>query len=145
MNFGVIAATLSLGLTVAFVFRASDTVASESQRAPYTRLTQKSPDAVGSATNNNLRGIGLTASHKRIIYDNLASKPAQTLSGGPRLAVGSTIPDSLVLNAIPIAVKDQIGLLRDFKFATLTGGHILIVDPATRKIMNIVTKREAGR
>ena len=145
MNFGLIAVTLSLGLTVALAFAASDMAASESQRAPDTRLAQASPDAAGSATTNNLQGIGLTASHKRIIYDNIASEQAQTLSGDPRLAVGSTIPDSLILNIMPIAVKDQIGLLRDFKFVKLTGDNILIVDPASRKIVDIITKQEAGR
>lgn len=145
MKFGVIAVTLSLGLTVALAFAASDMAASESQRAPDTRLAQASPDAAGSATTNNLQGIGLTASHKRIIYDNIASEQSQTLSGDPRLAVGSTIPDSLMLNIMPIAVKDQIGLLRDFKFVKLTGDNILIVDPASRKIVDIITKQEAGR
>lgn len=139
MNFGVIAATLSLGLTVALGCTASDTAATESQRA------QASPDAAGGATTNNLRGIGLTASHKRIIYDNITSEQAQTLSADPRLAVGSTIPDSLMLNTMPIAVKDQIGLLKDFKFVKLTGDNILIVDPASRKIVDIITKQDAGR
>ena len=48
MNFGVIAATLSLGLTVALAFAASDTAASESQRAPihaWLRQPQTRPAA----------------------------------------------------------------------------------------------------
>ena len=144
MNFGVIAVTLSLELSIALACNASDTTASERQRA-YTRLAQASPDAAG-ATTNNLQGIGLTASHKRIIYDNIASEQAQTLSGDARLSVGSSIPDSLMLNAMPIAVKDQIGLLlRDFKFVKVTGDNILIVDPASRKIVDIITKQEAGQ
>ena len=143
MNFGVIAATLSLELSIALAFNASDTTASE--RTPYTRLAQASPDAAG-ATTNNLQGIGLTASHKRIIYDNIASEQAQTVSGDLRLAVGSTIPDSLMLNSMPIAVKDQVGLLlRDFKFVKITGDNILIVDPASRKIVDIITKQDAGQ
>jgi hypothetical protein len=143
MNFGVIAVMLSLELSIALACNASD--ASERQRAPYTRLAQASPDAAG-ATTNNLQGIGLTASHKRIIYDNIASEQAQTVSGDLRLAVGSTIPDSLMLNSMPIAVKDQIGLLlRDFKFVKVTGDNILIVDPASRKIVDIITKQEAGQ
>lgn len=142
MNFGVIAVMLSLELSIALACNASDTTASERQR---TRLAQASPDAAG-ATTNNLQGIGLTASHKRIIYDNIASEQAQTVSGDLRLAVGSTIPDSLMLNSMPIAVKDQIGLLlRDFKFVKVTGDNILIVDPASRKIVDIITQQEAGQ
>ena len=140
MNFGVIAVTLSLELSIVLACNASDTTASERQRAPYTRLAQASP------ATNTLQGIGLTASHKRIIYDNIASEQAQTVSGDLRLAVGSTIPDSLMLNSMPIAVKDQIGLLlRDFKFVKVTGDNILIVDPASRKIVDIITKQEAGQ
>ena len=142
MNFGVIAVMLSLELSIALACNASDTTASERQR---TRLAQASPDAAG-ATTDNLQGIGLTASHKRIIYDNIASEQAQTVSGDLRLAVGSTIPDSLMLNSMPIAVKDQIGLLlRDFKFVKVTGDNILIVDPASRKIVDIITQQEAGQ
>lgn len=46
---------------------------------------------------------------------------------------------------MPIAVKDQIGLLKDFKFAKLIGDNILIVDPVSRKIVDIITKQEAER
>jgi len=142
MHFGVIAVTLSLEFSIALACNASDTTTSERQR---TRLAQASPDPAG-ATTDNLQGIGLTASHKRIIYDNIASEQAQTVSGDLRLAVGSTIPDSLILNSMPIAVKDQIGLLlRDFKFVKVTGDNILIVDPATRKIVDIITQQEAGQ
>jgi len=145
MNFGAIAVTLSLELSIALAFKVSGATALEWQRGPYTRLAQASPDAAG-ATANNLQGIGLTASHKRIIYDNLAGEPAQTVSDDLRLAFGSTIPDSLMLNSMPIAVKDQIGLLlRDFKFVKVTGDNILIVDPATRKIVDIITQQEAGQ
>jgi hypothetical protein len=144
MNFGVIAVTLSLGLTVALGSTTSDTAATASQRAPGT-LAQVSPDAASRASTTNLQGIGLTASHKQIIYDNIAGEQAQTVSGDPSLVVGGTIPDSLMLNTMPISVKDQIGLLKDFKFVKLTGDNILIVDPASRKIVDIITKQEAGR
>jgi hypothetical protein len=145
MNFHAIAVSLSLGLTVTFAFAASDAGTSQSQRGPDRRLAQATPDA-GSATANNLQGIGLTAAHKRIIYDNIASEPAQPLSGDPQLRIGSTIPDSLMLNTMPIAVKDRVGgLLRDFKFVKLTGDKILIVDPASREIMDIITNQDAGR
>lgn len=142
MNFGVIAVTLSLELSIALTCNASDPTTSERQR---TRLAQASPDAAG-ATINNLQGIGLTPSHKRIIYDNISSEQARAVSGDLRLAVGSTIPESLMLNSMPIEVKDQIGLLlRDFKFVKVTGDNILIVDPASRKIVDIITKQEAGQ
>jgi hypothetical protein len=138
--FDVIGAVISLTLCAAFALAAQAVPRIE----PTTRLAQASPDTTASSI-TNLQGIGLTASHKQIIYDGVANEQEQTFSGDPSLSVGSTIPDSLTLNAMPIAVKDQIGLLKDFKFVKLAGDNILIVDPATRKIMDIVTKQEAGR
>jgi hypothetical protein len=144
VKFDVIGAVISLTLCAAFALAARDADASNSQRHPTTRLAQASPDTTASSI-ANLQGIGLTASHKQIIYDGVTNEQEQTFSGDLSLSVGSTIPDSLTLNAVPIAVKDQIGLLKDFKFVKLAGDNILIVDPATRKIMDIVTKQEAGR
>jgi hypothetical protein len=52
MNFGVIATTVLLGLTIVLAPAALDTAASESQRTPNTRLAQASQDAAGATTNN---------------------------------------------------------------------------------------------
>ena len=140
MNLNVIA---TLSLTAALAFGALDTSAQESQRTPEAALAQASRDAASGATGNDPQGIGLTADHKRIIYNSIAGEQGQTLSSDPQ--VGGTIPDSVILNAMPIAVKDQVGgLLRDFKFVKLTGDKILIVDPASREIVDIITK-DAGR
>jgi hypothetical protein len=108
-----------------------------------TRLSQTNQDA--SSASINPQGIGLTASHKQIIYDNIAGEQEQVMSGDPQLTVGSTVPDTFVLNTMPIAVKDQIGLLKDYKFVKLAADKILIVDPANRKVVDIVSKQEAGK
>ena len=50
-----------------------------------------------------------------------------------------------MLDTMPIDVKDQIGLLKDFKYVKLRDDKILIVNPATREIMDIITKQESGR
>ena len=139
MNLSVIA---TLSLSVALASGASDT--QESERSPNAGLAQASQDPASRATGNDLQGIGLTASHKRIIYDRIARERGQTLSSDPRL--GGLVPDSVMLNAMPIAVKDQVGgLLRDFKFVKLTGNKILIVDPTSREIVDIITKEDAER
>jgi hypothetical protein len=46
---------------------------------------------------------------------------------------------------MPVSVKDQIGLLRDFKFAKVSDETIVIVDPASRRIVDIVTKAEGAQ
>ena len=105
MNSRVIAATLSLGLTTT----------AASQWASHTQLAQGNSGAAGI----NLQGIGLTVSHKQIIYDKIIGERSQSLPDDLQLAVGKTIPDSVMLNTMPIEVKDQIGLLKDFKYVKL--------------------------
>jgi hypothetical protein len=138
MNF---ATMFSLGLTIALA-AASDATASERRWVQETRSAQARPDAVGAAT-ENLRGIGLTASHKRIIFDHVAPEQTQAVPKNTELSIGSTIPDSLMLNTMPIAAKDQIGVLKDYKFVKVADDKILLVDPATRQIVDIVIKQEA--
>jgi hypothetical protein len=90
-------------------------------------------------------GIGLTQDHKRTIYREIGSQPPQPLPDGTSMEIGKEIPNSIMLNEMPISVKDQIGLLRDFKSAKLPDEKILIVDPAKREVVDIVTKDEATR
>src|SRR5262245_41185149 len=139
MNF---ATMFSLGLTIAFAAD-SDTTASESRLVQETQLVQARPDAVDAAT-KNLRGIGLTDSHKRIIFDHVANEQTQTAPKDTELSVGSTIPDSLMLNPMPIAAKDQIGALKDYQFLKVADDQILLVDPANRQIVDIVIKQKAA-
>ncbi len=90
-------------------------------------------------------GIGLTADHKRTIYREVGQQPARPIPEGSPIAIGAEIPDSMMLNEMPIAVKDKIGVLRDFKFAKLPDETIVIVDPAKRRIVDIVSKNDGTR
>jgi hypothetical protein len=143
MKFDVILTTLCLSSVPGFVLVDQGRAASDSQGPLIILLAQASPQTADITTTN--QGIGLTASHKQIIYDNIASEQEQSLVGDLQLAIGSTIPDSLNLNAMPIAVKDQVGVLKDFKFVRLRDDKVLIVDPASRKVMDVITKEQAGR
>lgn len=91
-------------------------------------------------------GIGLTVDHKRTIYREIGGEEkVQRMADEKPPAIGQEVPDSMMLSEMPISVKDQIGLLRDFKFAKLPDDAIVIVDPARRRIVDIVTKDEGTR
>ena len=90
-------------------------------------------------------GIGLTADHKRTIYREIGQEQARRVPDGSPVAIGAQVPDSLMLNEMPITLKDKVGLLRDFKFAKLPDETLLIVDPAKRQIVDLVTKDEGTR
>jgi hypothetical protein len=91
------------------------------------------------------QGIGLTADHKRTIYTEIGEGPARPIPPDSRVEIGARIPDSVMLNEMPISVKDRVGLLRDFKFAKLSDETIIIVDPARRRIVDIVTRRDGAQ
>jgi hypothetical protein len=90
-------------------------------------------------------GIGLTADHKRTIYREIEHETIRRIPEGSRVAIGAAVPDSLMLSEMPVSLKDQIGLLRDFKFAKVADETIIIVDPAKRQIVDIVSKEERAR
>lgn len=105
----------------------------------------QSPPPSGEAA-PGLPGIGLTPAQKRIIYERTSGDRPQRVPEGSAISVGAEIPDSVMLNAMPVEVKDEVGVLRDFKFAVLQGARsVLIVDPANRRIMEIVTRDDADR
>jgi len=90
-------------------------------------------------------GIGLTADHKRAIYGAIGDVSPRRVPEGSHIAIGATIPESLTLNEMPITLKDKVGLLRDFRFAKLPDETIVIVDPVERRIVDIITKNDAGQ
>lgn len=91
-----------------------------------------------------LQGIGLTPTHKRMIYQEVGHEKIQAVPQDSNLSIGAEIPDSVMLSEMPISVKDRIGVLRDFKFARLPDENIVIVDPAKRTIVDVVTKNDAA-
>jgi hypothetical protein len=89
-----------------------------------------------------VKGIGLTPVQKKLIYENTSGERQQRVPED-QVSLGAPIPDSLMLNEMPVHVKDEIGVLRDFKFAVVQGARsVLIVDPAKRRIVDIVTRDE---
>src|SRR5262245_57083555 len=66
-----------------------------------------------------LPGIGLTSDNKRMIYRETAQLDTRPAPSGIDVAIGAEIPDSVMLNEMPVAAKDRVGVLRDFKFSKL--------------------------
>lgn len=85
------------------------------------------------------KGIGLTPAQAETIVQGVASEKMQTVPESA-ITIGSPVPDSLTLVELPVEVKDQIGSLRDFKIARLQNDAILIVDPTSRVVVDIVRK-----
>lgn len=100
------------------------------------------PATTGSAseTANRLdkHGIGLTPEQVKIVTRSVGSQAAQAFPPDASAAIGAQVPESLRLMETPIELKDQVGALRDFKSARLQDGRILLVDPTTRLIVDLL-------
>jgi hypothetical protein len=107
-------------------------------------LSQAGLPAMAQAPGVAAPGIGLTPDHKRTIYSEVGKEPARPIPEGSPVAIGAEVPSSLMLNEMPVSVKDKIGVLRDFKFAKLPDETIVIVDPAKRQIVDIVSKSDGN-
>lgn len=91
-----------------------------------------------------MKGIGLTPAQRRMIYENTSGERQQPVPEGQALTPGTPVPDSWMLNEMPVHVKDEVGVLRDFKFAVVQQAQsVLIVDPASRTIVDVVTRDDA--
>jgi hypothetical protein len=90
-------------------------------------------------------GIGLTTEHRRQIYREVGEQQVQKAPESRELPIGQEVPSSLMLNEMPITLKDQVGVLRDFRFAKLPDEAIIIVDPVKRQVVDVVTKEEGTK
>jgi hypothetical protein len=92
-----------------------------------------------------VKGIGLTPVQRRLIYENTSGERQQRVPED-QVSLGAPVPDSVILNEMPVHVKDEVGVLRDFKFAVVQDARsVLIVDPASRKIVDVVTRDDAAK
>lgn len=102
-----------------------------------------SPETSGAApdiANRSIdkKGLGLTPEQSSMISN--ATRDEKRQNAGLPLAIGEPIPDSMTLVELPIELKDRIGSLRDFKFARLQNETVLLVDPTTRTVVDVIRK-----
>jgi hypothetical protein len=81
------------------------------------------------------KGLGLSAAQGKLIHDIARNEKAHPAAD---LTIGAPIPDSMMLVELPVEVKDQIGQIRDFKFARLQDDTIVLVDPTSRVVVDII-------
>ncbi len=84
------------------------------------------------------KGLGLTPEQETLISD--FTKDEKIQASPAQLAIGSPIPDAMMLIEMPVEVKDQIGVLRDFKFARVQDDAVVLVDPTSRVIVDVIQK-----
>jgi hypothetical protein len=75
-----------------------------------------------------------------MIAEVTKNEKPQAVGPGVQISIGAPIPDSMMLVELPIELKDRIGSLRDFKFARLQDQRVLLVEPTTRTVVDVIRK-----
>jgi hypothetical protein len=86
--------------------------------------------------------LNLTSDQERTIYQETNSAQKQSAPTNMPMIVGGMVPKSMKLQDIPQDVKQQVGGLKDYKFAKLQDEKVLLVDPTNRVVVGIISEGE---
>jgi hypothetical protein len=84
-------------------------------------------------------GLQLSTAQRTEIWKRLANQPATSAPSGFQPKVGATVPPSLQLKSLPNSVSSQVPQVQSYDYA-MVQSQVLIVDPATKKIVSIITE-----
>jgi Protein of unknown function (DUF1236) len=88
---------------------------------------------------NEQRPLDLTGVQRTQIWKQLGGQQASTTPAGFQPKVGATVPTSLQLRSLPNSVSSEVPQVRSYGYA-MVQSQLLIVDPATKKIVSIITE-----
>jgi hypothetical protein len=83
--------------------------------------------------------LELTSAQRAEIWRRLGNQQATTAPPGFQPKVGATVPASMQLKTLPSSVSNQVPQVQSYDYA-MVQSQLLIVDPATKKIVSIITE-----
>jgi len=83
--------------------------------------------------------LNLSTAQRAEIWKRLGSQQATNALPGFEPKVGATVPASLQLKSLPNSVSRQVPQVQSYNYA-MVQNELLIVDPATKKIVTIITE-----
>ena len=83
--------------------------------------------------------LNLTAAQRAEIWQQLGKQQASNAPPGFQPTVGATVPPTMQLKTLPSNVSSQVPQIQSYNYAMLQS-QLLIVDPATKKIVSIITE-----
>jgi hypothetical protein len=90
-----------------------------------------------SAANDHLN---LTSAQQKEIWQGVSQQASkETAPASFKPVLGAATPSSLKLQPVPTKVANEVPAVKSYDFAMLQN-QVLIVDPSSRKIVDIVTR-----
>jgi hypothetical protein len=83
--------------------------------------------------------LDLTTAQRAEIWQRLGNQQATSAPPGFQPEVGATVPASVQLRSLPTSVSSRVPQVQSYDYA-MVQSQLLIVDPATKKILSIITE-----
>ena len=83
--------------------------------------------------------LDLTTAQRAEIWRRLGNQQATNAPPGFQPKVGAAVPASVQLKTLPSSVSNQVPQVQSYDYA-MVQSQLLIVDPATKKIVSIITE-----
>ena len=84
--------------------------------------------------------LQLTPAQKQTIYTSISNRPEkETAPPNFRAAVGEIVPPPIGLQPLPRTIVELMPQIKDMHYAMVTN-QVLLVDPANRRIVDIISQ-----
>jgi hypothetical protein len=85
------------------------------------------------------RALDLSTAQRAEIWKHLGNQQATNAPPGFQPKVGATVPASMQLRSLPNSVSSEVPQVQSYNYA-MVHSQLLIVDPATNRIVSIITE-----
>jgi hypothetical protein len=109
------------------------------------RDSTKKPSASQAALNEVGGLASLSDGQLHLLYRQIPDKDVQSAPRDQLIMAGADIPSGLMLNALPVELVAQLPAVTRLHYARLDDGRLILADPASRKVVGIITRDEGTR
>jgi len=112
---------------------------SKSQGATNETIAGRSNGTMTQMKESAQGALELTAAQRAEIWQRLGKQQGTNAPPGFQPTVGATVPATMQLKTLPSSVLSRVPQIQSYNYAMLQS-QLLIVDPATKKIVSIITE-----
>lgn len=98
--------------------------------------------AAKTGTSSPENQLGLTRPQMQRIYQGIGNNKAEAAPSGFQPTIGAQAPSALKLHKLPNRVANRVPAVARDKYAMLRGGDLVLVNPKSRKVDEVITRSE---
>ena len=88
--------------------------------------------------------LDLNDGQERMIYQGITNANKQVAPKDMPMIVGAMVPGSLELKQLPSFITQEVSAVKNLAYVKLQDDKVLLVDPTSRVVQDVITKDEGG-